>query len=41
MFAKGVLHTLAGLETRKKDKKCSLIGEFNFIMSNGIRSERK
>jgi hypothetical protein len=41
MLENGVLHTLAGLETRNKDKNCSLRGEFNFIMSNGARSELK
>ncbi len=41
MLKNGVLHTLAGLATRHKDENCSLGGEFNFIMSNGSRSEQK
>jgi hypothetical protein len=41
MLENGVLHTLAGLKTRHIDENCSLKGEFNFIMSNGARSEQK
>ncbi len=41
MLENGVLHTLAGLETAHKFDIFSLGGEFNFIMSNGARSEQK
>ncbi len=36
-----MLHTLVGLETGEKDEDCLLRGKFNFIMSNGARSEQQ